>query len=174
MKKFVLIITTLLLCLDLPAQITFSGRVQHDDEDPFVVCLVRATPSWVSVDISTAFTDSLGYYKLQIPNTNVPITLHFEELLYFSRDTTFTVTPKTQYTVDMTLEAAPTKSMAELSSLPATCIKCGSDQIVPVIYGQPSERGWELIKNKKLLWGVGLGGANYGCVSCGQLYVISQ
>ena len=166
MKRILLLALIILSNLPLFAQtVTISGRVLHDDKDPLFACAVYTSKTHGTV------SDTLGNYSLSVPK-NKSVTLHFEELGYKVHE--LTITPKEDCIVDVTLES-DTKSIIELNSIPASCSVCGSKKVVPILVGLPTKKGWRQIKRGKYIWGGCLGiGADYGCISCGQLYRISE
>lgn len=167
MRRIILWAFLILINLPLFAQtVTISGREQHEDNDPLFACAVFTSRTHGTL------SDSLGHYSLSVPK-NKTVTLHFEEIGYKVHD--LTITPKEDCIIDVMLESA-IPSIIELSSLPASCSVCGKKKVAPILVGLPSKKGWRLIKRGKYFWGgcLGIGGANYGCVSCGQLYHISE
>lgn len=163
-----ILLWALIILSDLPlfAQtVTISGHLQHDDSSPVFACAVYTSNTHYTL------SDSLGHYSLSVPK-NKSVTLHFEELGYKIHD--LTITPKEDCIVDVTLESdAP--SVIELCSIPSSCSVCGSKKVVPILVGLPSKKGWRQIKRGKYIWGGCSGiGADYGCISCGQLYRISE
>ena len=145
--------------------VTISGRVQHDDGfSPFACAVYTSTTDYT-------ITDSLGHYSVSVPK-NKKVKLHFEELGYKIHE--LTIRPKEDCIVDVMLESA-IENIIELDSIPTSCSVCGSKKVVPILVGLPTKKGWRLIRRGKYIWGGCAGiGADYGCISCGQLYRISE
>ena len=156
----------LLSCVTFAQTVTISGRVIHDDSYPWYACSVFTSRTHGTL------TDSLGHYSLSVPK-NQSVTLHFEELGYKAREST--ITPKEDCIVHVMLESEIPR-IYHLSSIPASCIVCGSKKVAPILYGLPSKKGRRLIRRGKFFWGgfASYEGENYGCISCGQLYHISE
>lgn len=168
MRRFLCFISFVILLsgVTFAQTVTISGRVQHEDIFPLFECAVYTSKTDYTI------SDSLGHYSVSVPK-NKKVTLHFVELGYKDHD--FTIRPKEDCIVDVMLES-DIQSIIELSAIPASCSICGSKKVVPVLYGLPSKKGWRLIKRGKYIWGGCLTGddGDYGCISCGQRYHISQ
>lgn len=167
MKRLLCLISAVLLFsgVTFAQNVTISGRLQHEDNDPVFACAVYVSGTF------KAYSDSLGHFSVSVPRDQ-SVTLHFEELSYRAQD--ITITPKKDCTLDVMMESDCRNDAIELKSLPDSCSICGSKKFVPVLYGLPSKKGLKLAKEGKcVLGGCIAGGDNdYRCVSCEQLYRI--
>ena len=149
--------------LSFAQSITIKGQVIDENGKPLPGSAVYSSQS------NLPFTDSSGYYTLRIPGHES--TIHVEALGYKECQFSFSGN-RTEY--DVKMKPSQTAPM-ELNSVPKKCVACGSKKVAPILYGLPSKKGMKLIRRGKYLWGGCLEGyANYGCLSCEQLYHVDD
>ena len=63
----------------------------------------------------------------------------------------------------------------DLADKSGPCPRCGSEKVLPILYGITTEKGYEAIRNGEYVsGGIMVGRANYACASCEQRFYVRE
>lgn len=70
---------------------------------------------------------------------------------------------------------APGLPYVDLADKSGPCPRCGSEKVLPILYGITTEKGYEAIRNGEYVsGGIMVGRANYACASCKQRFYVRE
>ena len=178
MKKFAILLAFLLCVTQMSAQtIDIKGTVTDENGDPLHGCYVHTSESRYTA------TDVLGHYSIPI-SCNKTVWIHYECIGYcevvltFSPESAFPTSPDVKMVPDSTAMddlPAPGLPYVDLADKSGPCTRCGSEKVLPILYGITTEKGYEAIRNGEYVsGGIMVGRANYACASCKQRFYVRE
>ena len=178
MKKFAILLAFLLCVTQMSAQtIDIKGTVTDENGDPLQGCYVHTSESRYTA------TDVLGHYSIPI-SYNKTVRIHYECIGYcevvltFSPESAFPTSPDVKMVPDSTAMddlPAPGLPYVDLADKSGPCTRCGSEKVLPILYGITTEKGYEAIRNGEYVsGGIMVGRANYACASCKQRFYVRE
>ena len=70
---------------------------------------------------------------------------------------------------------APGVPYVDLADKSGPCPRCGSEKVLPILYGITTQKGQEAIRNGEYVsGGIMVGRANYACASCEQRFYVRE
>lgn len=178
MKKFAILLAFLLCVTQMSAQtIDIKGTVTDENGNPMQGCYVHTSESRYTA------TDVLGHYSIPI-SYNKTVWIHYECIGYcevvltFSPESAFPTSPDVKMVPDSTAMddlPAPGLPYVDLADKSGPCPRCGSEKVLPILYGITTEKGYEAIRNGEYVsGGIMVGRANYACASCKQRFYVRE
>lgn len=178
MKKFAILLAFLLCVTQMSAQtIDIKGTVTDENGNPMQGCYVHTSESRYTA------TDVLGHYSIPI-SCNKTVRIHYECIGYcevvltFSPESAFPTSPDVKMVPDSTAMddlPAPGLPYVDLADKSGPCTRCGSEKVLPILYGITTEKGYEAIRNGEYVsGGIMVGRANYACASCKQRFYVRE
>jgi hypothetical protein len=178
MKKFAILLAFLLCVTQMSAQtIDIKGTVTDENGDPLHGCYIHTSESRYTM------TDVLGYYSIPI-TYNKTVKIHYECIGYcdvvltFSPERAFPTSPDVKMVPDSTaMDDLPVVGLpyVDLADKSGPCPRCGSEKVLPILYGVTTEKGYEAIQNGEYVSGGSMvGRANYACASCKQRFYVRE
>ena len=178
MKKFAILLAFLLCVTQMSAQtIDIKGTVTDENGNPMQGCYVHTSESRYTA------TDVLGHYSIPI-SCNKTVRIHYECIGYcevvltFSPESAFPTSPDVKMVPDSTAMddlPAPGLPYVDLADKSGPCPRCGSEIVLPILYGITTEKGYEAIRNGEYVsGGIMVGRANYACASCKQRFYVRE
>ena len=178
MKKFAILLAFLLCVTQMSAQtIDIKGTVTDENGNPMQGCYVHTSESRYTA------TDVLGHYSIPI-SYNKTVWIHFECIGYrevvltFSPESAFPTSPDVKMLPDSTaMDDLPVVVLpyVDLADKSGPCTRCGSEKVLPILYGITTEKGYEAIRNGEYVSGGSMvGRANYACASCEQRFYVRE
>ena len=178
MKKFAILLAFLLCVTQMSAQtIDIKGTVTDENGNPMQGCYVHTSESRYTA------TDVLGHYSIPI-SCNKTVRIHYECIGYcevvltFSPESAFPTSPDVKMVPDSTAMddlPAPGLPYVDLADKSGPCPRCGSEKVLPILYGITTEKGYEAIQNGEYVsGGIMVGRANYACASCKQRFYVRE
>ena len=178
MKKFAILLAFLLCVTQMSAQtIDIKGTVTDENGNPMQGCYVHTSESRYTA------TDVLGHYSIPI-SYNKTVWIHYECIGYcevvltFSPESAFPTSPDVKMVPDSTAMddlPAPGLPYVDLADKSGPCTRCGSEKVLPILYGITTEKGYEAIRNGEYVsGGIMVGRANYACASCKQRFYVRE
>lgn len=178
MKKFAILLAFLLCVTQMSAQtIDIKGTVTDENGNPMQGCYVHTSESRYTA------TDVLGHYSIPI-SYNKTVWIHYECIGYcevvltFSPESAFPTSPDVKMVPDSTaMDYLPDPGLpyVDLADKSGPCPRCGSEIVLPILYGITTEKGYEAIRNGEYVsGGIMVGRANYACASCKQRFYVRE
>ena len=178
MKKFAILLAFLLCVTQMSAQtIDIKGTVTDENGNPMQGCYVHTSESRYTA------TDVLGHYSIPI-SYNKTVWIHYECIGYrevvltFSPESAFPTSPDVKMVPDSTaMDYLPVPGLpyVDLADKSGPCTRCGSEKVLPILYGITTEKGYEAIRNGEYVsGGIMVGRANYACASCKQRFYVRE
>ena len=173
------VIAALLLSIaPLSAQtIDIKGTVTDENGDPMHGCYIHTSESRYTM------TDVLGHYSIPI-SYGKTVNIHYECIGYcdvvlsFSPERAFPPPPDVKMVPDPTaIDDLPAMGLpyVDLADKSNPCPRCGSEKVLPILYGITTQKGYEAIRNGEYVSGGGMvGRANYACASCEQRFYVRE
>ena len=178
MKKFAILLAFLLCVTQMSAQtLDIKGTVTDENGNPMQGRYVHTSESRYTA------TDVLGHYSIPI-SYNKTVWIHYECIGYcevvltFSPESAFPTSPDVKMVPDSTaMDYLPVPGLpyVDLADKSGPCTRCGSEKVLPILYGITTEKGYEAIRNGEYVsGGIMVGRANYACASCEQRFYVRE